>query len=148
VADAFELYNPTHDLCSVIASLAAERAGLPRYEYAVTQPPSSEGETLNLDDTALARKLAAANRCEVLRVEVETLIATIGIDGLRREVLRPVTTVELPKLAAKPFYEVHGEKRVAAGQYGTVIRYEQHFRPFVEHLTRTLAPAPQHAGQR
>lgn len=156
VADACEWYNPTHDLCSAMASLAAERAGLAtgrrmaRYEYAVTEASSGAGETLELDDAALARKIAAAQRCEALNLEVESLIARIGVDALRREVLRPVATaVGSPKPASKPFYETHGEKRVAAGQYRSVIRYEQHFRPFVEKLIAavraTAAPAPHQA---
>jgi hypothetical protein len=156
VADAFELYNPTHDLCSAVASLAAERAGLAtnrriaRYEFAVTEAPSAGGETVELDDVAVARKMAVAHRYEALSSEVESLIARIGEDALKREVLSPIgTSVKLPNPASKPFYETHGEKRVAAGHYSTVIRYEQHFRPFVETLMRTVraiaAAAPHHA---
>lgn len=151
VADACEWYNPTHDLCSVMARLAAERAGLASgrriacYEYAVTEAASDGGETLDLDDAALSRKTAAAHRYEALSLEVENLIGRIGIDALRREVLRPVTTdLERMQPRSKPFYETHGESRVAAGQYSTVIRYEQHFRPFVAALiaaVRNAAPA-------
>jgi hypothetical protein len=156
VADAFELYNPTHDLCSAVASLAAERAGLAtnrriaRYEYAVTEASSRDGVTLELDDAAVARKLAAAHRYETLNLEVESLIARIGGDAVRREVLRPIASaVDLSNPVSKPFYETHGEKRVAAGQYSTVIRYGQHFRPFVQKLIVTVqasaAAAPHHA---
>jgi hypothetical protein len=130
--------------------LAAERAGLATsrriacYEYAVTEAASDGGETLDLDDAALSRKTAAAHRYEALSLEVENLIARIGIDALRREVIRPVTTdLELMQPHSKPFYETHGESRVAAGQYSTVIRYEQHFRPFVAKLiaaVRNAAP--------
>jgi hypothetical protein len=151
VADACEWYNPTHDLCSVMARLAAQRAGvatsrrIASYEYAVTEAASVEGETLALDDAALSRKTAAAHRYEALTPEVQTLIAKIGVDALRREVLRPVATdLALVEPRAKPFYETYGESRVAAGQYGTVIRYEQHFRPFVTRLIAALqdvAPA-------
>lgn len=154
VADACEWYNPTHDLCSVVARLAAERACLATgrriacYEYAVTQAASGDGETLELDDAALSRKTAAAHRYEALSLEVEKLIARIGVDALRREVLRPVDTDREPaRPHSKPFYETHGESRVAAGQYNTVIRYEQHFRPFVERLiaaVRSAAPAARH----
>src|SRR4051794_12943436 len=68
VADACEWYNPTHDLCSVMARLAAERAAqstgrrIACYEYAVTDAASDEGETLELDDAALSRKTTAAHR--------------------------------------------------------------------------------------
>jgi hypothetical protein len=148
VADAYEAYNPTHDLCAVMANLAAERAEqvtgrrVALYEYAVTEAASGEGEMLELDDAALARKLAAAHRCEALRIEVESLIAHIGVNALRREVLRPLTTGVLPpRPASKPFYETHGEERVAAGHYRTVIRYEEHFRPFVEALVTEVQAA-------
>jgi hypothetical protein len=143
VADSFEFYNPTHDLCSVVASLAKKAAQLAtgrtiaRYAYAVTEAPSGDGETLLLDDAALARKIAAADRCESLKAEVESLLARIGVDALRREVLTPAGA-ETPKPATKPFYETHGENRVAAGHYMTVIRYEQHFRPFVEKLAAAV----------
>jgi hypothetical protein len=147
VADACEWYNPTHDLCSVMARLAAERASLTTgrriacYEYAVTEAASGEGETLDLDDAALSRKTAAAHRYEALSLEVENLIARIGDDALRREVLRPIATdLERMQPRSKPFYETHGESRVAAGQYDTVIRYEQHFRPFVATLMAAVRP--------
>jgi hypothetical protein len=146
VADAFEFYSPTHDLCSVIATLAAQLASTARYEYAVTEAPSPDGETLELDAAALARKLAAANRCEDLKAEADGLIDRIGVDALRREVFRPVSiAIDLPKLASKPFYETHGEKRVAEGHYREVIRYEQHFRPFVEKLIAAVQAPAAHA---
>src|SRR5207253_1245388 len=110
VADACEWYNPTHDLCSVVARLAAERAELATgrriacYEYAVTDAASGQGETLELDDAALSRKIAAAHRNEALSVEVENLIARMGVDALRREVIRPITTdLERMQPPSKPF---------------------------------------------
>ena len=143
VADALEFYNPTHDLCSVIATLAADMASAASYEYAVTEAPSPDGDTLELDDAALARKLAAANRCEELQAEVEGLIDRIGVEALRREVFRPAAAITKPN--AKPFYETHGEKRVAAGHYREVIRYEQHFRPFVAKLIAAVQAPAAHA---
>lgn len=142
VADAFEYYNPTHDLCAVMASLAVERAQIEsgrtiaRYAYAVTQTPEDGGMAIDLDDDALERKLATAYRFQDLRHEVDALVARVGVDRLRREVLHPVTpAVDLAPTVATPFYELRGEQRVAAGLYGTVLRYATHFVPFV----RTLA---------
>jgi len=150
VSDAFELYNPTHDLCSVMASLAAERASAGRFEYAVTQASSGDGETLALDDTEFARKLAAAHRYMELGIEVEKLIAGIGLDALRREIVKPVAAnaLELPMLQSKPYYETYGEERVAAGHYRTVIRYEEHFRPFAEKLIAGVRAIPALAAHR
>jgi hypothetical protein len=148
VADALEWYNPTHDLCSVMADLAVERAhratgrSIARYDYAVAEAPAGAGETFVLDDAALDRKLAAAHANKELALEVENLIARIGLDALRREVLRPITGVEASAPDGKPFYETHGESRVAAGHYSTVIRFEQHFRPFVERLSGAVRATP------
>jgi hypothetical protein len=141
VTDAVEWYNPTHDLCAVMASLAAERAALlggrtiALCEYAVTENPRDGGVLFELDDEALARKLAATRSCAPLAREVESLIARIGLDALRREVLHPVdAALESLQPPSKPFYETHGERRVASGQYHSVIRWETHVRPFVERL--------------
>lgn len=143
VTDGLEWYNPTHDLCSVVAGLAVERTrrAIARYEYAVTEAPSGDGEVFALDDVALEKKLADAHACDDLRREVESLIERIGIDALRTEILRPVAHAQREP-RAKPFYETHGERRVASGRYDTVIRYEQHFRPFVEKLTTAVHSAP------
>jgi hypothetical protein len=104
-----------------------------------------------LDDAALSRKSAAAYRYEALRLEIESMIARIGIDALRREVLRPVPAgLDPMQPPSTPFYETHGESRVAAGQYHTVIRYEQHVRPFVATLigaVRSAAPAAKNEHQ-
>jgi len=149
VADAFELYNPTHDLCSVMARLASERAGVMPYEYSVTAAPGGEGELLRLDDAAIARKLAAAHRYEGLREEVDGLVSRIGADALTRELLKPVdTALPLTSGGGKPFYETYGEQRVAEGHYKTVIRYETHFRPFVQKLTAAVQGAPAAAAHR
>jgi hypothetical protein len=141
VTDAFEWYNPTHDLCAVVASLAAERAAhlsgrnIALCEYAVTESPRDGGILFQLDDEALGRKLAAAHSSATLVREVESLIAKIGLDALRREVLHPVdTALASLRPPSKPFYEIYGETRVASGQYHSVIRWDTHLRPFVERL--------------
>lgn len=148
IADAFEFYNPTHDLCSVVATLAALGAEaatgtrIARYDYAVVLATSGDGETLRLDPEHVERKLAAAYRFENLAFDVVTLLAEIGREELGVEILRPVPLqVELPVATSKPFYETHGEERVAAGRYGTVLRYEEHFIPFVQKLMAELGHA-------
>ena len=145
VADAFEFYNPTHDLCAVVASLAAARAGvstsktIDRYDYPVTTAPTGEGIVLDLYPAELDRKLTAAYAFENLTHDVTLLLANIGTEALAREELRPVyRQIELPSLRQKPFYETHGEERVASGRYRTVLRYEQHFVPFVRALAAAL----------
>jgi hypothetical protein len=153
VADMFEFYNPTHDLCAVVANLAAAHASamtrrtIARYDFAVIGTPPGDGEVLELDDAAVERKVAAAAAIEELKPEVDHLLDRIGIDALRREVLRPLATSnELPRPTAKPFYETHGEERVAAGRYSTVLRYDQHFAPFVERLVAEVGLATSRSG--
>ncbi|HET8799250.1 MAG TPA: hypothetical protein VFO89_16295 [Thermoanaerobaculia bacterium] len=157
VADAFEFYNPTHDLCSIVATLAARRAeaiaglAIDRYDYAVTVAASGSGIELTLSESDVERKLAAAYAFENLTKDVNDLLALVGRDELAREILRPVSAaIELPSASRKPFYETHGEERVAAGRYRTVLRYDEHFVPFVEALAaafgqsvRMEAPAAQ-----
>jgi hypothetical protein len=147
VADALEFYNPTHDLCSVMASLATVRAvritgrAIDRYEYAVTAPADA-GKTIELDDEAFARKMKHASRYEDVAIDIEELIRNVGSDGLRREVLTPIAaSAMLREPASKPYYEVRGEEQVAAGRYATVLRHREHFVPFVEALSAAMSSA-------
>jgi len=141
VADKFEFYNPTHDLCAVIANIATAHASdligrpIARYDYAVIDAPPADGHVLELDDAAAERKLAAAYAIEELKPEVDELLANIGIAGIRREVLRPLANgIDVPRPATKALYETYGEQRVASGRYETVLRYEEHFLPFAQKL--------------
>lgn len=145
VADAFELYNPTHDLCSVVATLAAARAqavagiAIARYDYPVTQAALGGGIVFDLEPADVERKMAAAYRFENLTSDVDALLAAVGHHEVAREMLRPVANVvALPAPSGKPHYEVHGEARVASGRYRTVLRYEEHFVPFVRALEAAL----------
>jgi hypothetical protein len=148
VADKFEFYNPTHDLSAVVANIATAHAAetlgraIARYDFAVVDAPPADGDGLDLDDAALERKLAAANAIEELKSEIEQLIGTIGIGGLRREVLRPLpANSELPQPTGKPLYEMYGEEKVASGRYDTVLRYKDHFLPFVQKVSEEVGIA-------
>ena len=143
VADAWELYNPVHDLCRVVASLAVERARrvtsrvVADYEYAVVGSPlptSAEGEiVLELDAQALQRKLDAALAYPELRADVTAAIGTHEADGFRVESLRLARPWASSSAAVegKPFYETHGEQQVARGRYPDVLRYREHVLPFL-----------------
>ena len=131
VFDAMELYNPTHDLCHVMARLAAP-ASAEQFSYAVVAAPG-EGITNTLDDEAFARKMAMAHRYEELAIDIDELTSRIGTDALRRELFfRPTVPEE-----QKPYYETRGEEQVRAGKYRSVLRYREHFLPFVAALTAT-----------
>ena len=131
VFDAMELYNPAHDLCHVMASLAAPPAA-ERFSYAVVGAPD-EGITLTLDDDAFDRKMAMAHRYGDLAIDIDELTSRIGVDALRQEVFFPPSRPE----EQKPYYETRGEEQVRAGKYRSVLRYREHFLPFVAALTAT-----------
>ncbi len=61
-----------------------------------------------------------------------------GLDVFRVECLRPVFAADPPFDADVPFYEQHGERRVAEGLYGRVIRYREHMAPLADALRNHL----------
>jgi hypothetical protein len=156
VCDAWEDYNPAHDLCRVMTSLAVERARamsgrtIALYDYAVVGPTGATGAkgeiVITLDDVALARKLAAARSFDALQNDVDEQLRD-GSDPFRVECLRPAPIeVDLRQHSGKPAYELYGEARVAEGRYSTVLRYREHFAPFVQTLVAAVAFAT--AGNR
>lgn len=148
VADPWEMYNPTHDLCRVIADLAAIIAvratawRIDGFDYSLTAAERriSPAVTIPLDDGALCRKLETAGAYTEMREEVAAFIERYGVGALRREHLycaRPVAAC-VETAPAKPFYEVRGEQRVAAGAYATVLRYREHLAPFMTALAHAV----------
>jgi len=140
VADAWELYNPSHDLCRVMADLAVELArdehAISTFAYAVTRPRNDPpARSITLDDAELARKIEAANAYAELRDEVEQELREHGSDALRVESL---FADERRETSDKPFYEQYGEQQVRGGRYQTVLRHREHFLPFVEQLSAAL----------
>jgi hypothetical protein len=152
--DAAEGYNPTHDVCRMLIDaavvVARRRRASPIASYAfplIARPDTAAGQpgavSLELDDEALARKLAAARAYAEMASEVESALKAVGPEAFRRECLAPV--VPVPEAAtgasAVPFYETYGEQRVAAGAYTHVIRYREHVRPLADALARHVAAA-------
>jgi hypothetical protein len=92
---------------------------------------------LRLEDSLLRTKLEAAADYIELKAEIQQAIAAKGEEYFRIECLRNVATsaVEIfPEsgCANKPYYEIHGEERVAQDKYTSVIRYEQHMVPILK----------------
>lgn len=154
--DAAEGFNPTHDLCrSVINAavlIAEQRSGRPisNFEFCLTewerncaeQEHDSRCLHLHLDDHLLSRKFSAAEAYVELRNEVHKAIAIRGQEYFRLECLRQVTSADsLLFPATTPLYESWGEKRVAEGDYRSVIRFEKHVLPIMEtvlnHVTQS-----------
>jgi hypothetical protein len=148
--DAFEGYNPMHDVCRLVINAAVTRARRSRghrvgnVEFSLIGRPTACHERSNadgmcrfLDDAAFARKMAAANGYAELAGEVQAAVERSSIDALRVECLRSVDpgVVEC-RSDEPPFYESYGEKQVAAGHYHTVLRYSEHIAPLAESLRR------------
>ena len=149
VGDAIEGYNPIHDLCRSVINAAVRLANSVRpaqvanFDFLVVgQPDSGPGEPraqdvwLRLDDSALARKLAAAQLYLELRDDVSKMTSEAGGAALQFETLRPVvdTVHGGDHIQEPPFYERYGEKQVAQGYYQRVIRYREHILPIADAL--------------
>jgi hypothetical protein len=149
--DALEGYNPSHDVCRMLLDTAVSRAeartgrAIANNAIPLAGAPDSEvtgGVVLFLDDAELERKRAAALSYEEMRSEVEPALARHGLEAYRREVLVPIRPFDWTPAEQPPFYERHGEGRVAAGLYRRVIRYREHLAPLGDALAIAHACAP------
>lgn len=153
VGDALEGFNPIHDLCRVIADLAVARAErrtghrVESLDFPLEAAPDTPGDLgddvrLLLDDAAVARKIAAARTYPEMAAEVDRALNGHGEIAFAVERLRPVDARR--PLAGRlpgpppPLYERFGEERVAAGTYREVLRFAEHFAPFVQGLAEAL----------
>jgi hypothetical protein len=172
VADAAEGFNPVHDLCQVIAGAAitlAAKEGVATVhcEYPIHDGPMAydqcTGEVVrdDLDDAALAMKLADARHYAEVIPDVQSMIEEFGEAAFRRESFRRTEdwTVWPWPPGERPLYEQIGEERVASGRYAHVLRHAEHMLPLVEHLrarvrstassaTASGVQAPQLTGSR
>jgi hypothetical protein len=146
--DASEGYNPTHDICRALVNAAVELAekatgrSIPNYEFCLTEWEQNCEDLhdsrclhLRLDDDMLRRKLKAAADYGELKEEVQRAIAARGEQYFQIECLRKVSAVIAEDAyTTKPYYESFGEKRVAEGEYISVIRYKEHMLPVLNAL--------------
>jgi hypothetical protein len=144
-ADAIEGFNPSHDLCRLLADAAALRASrrtgrpIALYDLLLEGAPDAcpDGALrLELDEAEIQRKLAAARDYPEMAAETERAFARYGAAAFRVECLRPVDPeADVEALVDDPpFYERHGERQVAAGFYQTVLRFREHFLPVARAL--------------
>jgi hypothetical protein len=147
--DAFEGYNPMHDVCRLVINAAVTVAQRLRghrvgnLEFSLTggphvchDPPHADGICRLLDDAAFARKMAAAKGYAQLAGEVHAALERTSTDAFRVECLCPVDPGGDHPCDDPPFYEQYGEKQVAAGYYHRVLRYDEHIAPLAEALRR------------
>jgi len=151
--DAVEGYNPGHDVCRLLLNAAvlrleAEGRRIANFDFPLVGAPDdcpaesfSGALRLELDEESFQRKLEAARTYPELAGEVEAALAAHGSDRFRVECLRPVRYgLDIaPLVSQPPFYETHGEKRVALGLYGQVIRFQEHLAPLAAGLERHIA---------
>lgn len=157
LTDMVEGYNSSHDLLAYLAHLAVDRAARLgwRPDRLLCQPlegrPDSAWDgrrrpevTLSLTDAELAAKLAAARSYPELSYEVERALTEHSAEAFRMECLYATPRgeallTELPE--PKPFYEIHGERQVAAGKYASVIRHREHLVPLARSIAARLGQA-------
>lgn len=144
-ADAAEGYNPAHDVARLLANAVAvrrARGGFPVENLAFPLEAAPEVGTgavavrLTLDDSAFARKLAAARAYTAMGDEVLRALAGHGEDAFRVETLRRADPgFDLEALhGPTPYYELYGERRVAEGVYPEVVRFREHVEPLAARL--------------
>jgi hypothetical protein len=154
VADALEGFNSSHDICrfavnAALALLRQETGRAPRnFDVLLEGNPDACPEHLQasamrieLDEVALARKLAAAQNYPELRAETASALERFGTEAFRVEYLRPVLSCDqgLDRMEPEPpYYERYGEQQVAAGYYDRVIRYREHMQPLVQTIWQQL----------
>jgi hypothetical protein len=147
--DAFEGYNPMHDVARLIINTAitlarrVRRHRVGNLEFSLIIPPvvsheprHADGICRVLDDAAFAKKMSAANGYNELAGEVEVAVQRTPTAGLRIECLRPVGSTVPESFDEPPFYERYGEKQVSAGHYQKVLRYREHVLPLADALNR------------
>lgn len=99
----------------------------------------SEPRLVGEVDKDLTAQVATALRAyPEMEARVKHVMEGIALDRFRLECLRPVsaTADSQPEAGQMPFYELYGEKMVAAGRYQQTIGYSDHFLPLAEAVWR------------
>ena len=151
VADSWQLYNAVHDLWHLTVRAAAAQASsrLGRAVECIDYPVVPEqmagrsaGEARVLSELSPAEvdeKLRLAAEFPAISDDVAELVQAGGRGFLASETLydpRPLTALA-PTPGEKPPYERYGEARVAAGLYGSVLRWA-HVEPIAARLGAML----------
>ena len=142
--DAWEGFNPTHDICRALidaaAATASRRLGskienlsftLTEHEVPVSPNTEAPKQSLILDNTMFARKIAAAYAYGFdVRDEVQLARERMGDDFFRAERLCEDKPIKVPK-GWMPYYEIRGRERVAQGKYKSALTYAAHVAPVI-----------------
>ena len=132
-------------IINAAVKIAYQRTGqaVANFEFALVRPPKGDLAALHhddiwlqLDEEALARKLASANGYAALTSEVLAALGRESADAYRIECLHRVDgSYDTCWNRERPFYEDYGEKQVAAGYYQRVLRYHEHIEPLAAALS-------------
>jgi hypothetical protein len=157
VGDAIEGYNPAHDLCRFMINSAIEIASrsqgrvIANFDVLLTSELGdyaaetlADAVWLDLNSDDLSRKLEVARGYCELAAEVDGLLKKTGIAGLKTECLRRASRGLVDNnLVNTPYYEIYGERQVAAGHYKQVLRYREHILPLAHALWDYAEPVGQ-----
>jgi len=158
VGDAFEGYNPTHDLCRLMIGAAVELVALrsgknvENYDFLLVGSPIDncraavdQSVTMHLDIDQIQRKISAAQSYSEIAHEVAAFEQEFGMEGYRQESLCRVDSKAgySENFDDGAWYERYGEQQVAAGRYQKVLRYQEHFRPLAQEIWKQTVHAYQ-----
>jgi|ERR1700677_1171304 len=156
LGDASEGCECTHELCRYMVNsavaLVEKKTGrrILNYEFVLFGPPDAcpgalrdKAIRIDLDEAALARKIAAAKAYNPdFQHEVTQQLEKFGTKPFMVEFLIPADMdSEWNSSKGKPHYEVCGEALVLNQIYKDVIRYQDHFQPLVQVLRGSLGVA-------
>ena len=147
VGDESEGYNPVHDVCRLVINAAVDivrRSGrtLENWSFPLATRPdvARQGEyRMILTERDFQTKLKTASQYKELAPEVAVAAREYGLEVFRHEVFAPVLVSVPENPSSRPFYEVHGERRVMEGRYREVIRYRDHIAPIAAELQKYSA---------
>jgi LmbE family N-acetylglucosaminyl deacetylase len=157
ITDAAEGYNPAHELGHFLTLAAAKKicphaqvlvtpltdnplvlpAGISLANCRVRDLNKTQQETKTRAMKAYAKAAGGMLQQEATEVEER-----FGPDVHKREILRPTFSARAyldVYQGQKPFFERHGEKRVAENKYGDVIRLHPHLAFAMQELTELSA---------
>lgn len=154
VSDSPEGYNPSHDLCHVVAAAAVaavrQTGGrlISHFDFPLTGDPrgresdrSASDRVYELDEETTQQKINTAmdyaRRVDgTLLREVEAAKEKLGTAVFRNERLMSVKRLSYGERFGDqvPYYEQRGEERARSGHYSTVLRYREHMLPIANRL--------------
>lgn len=154
VTDAWQNYNPVHDLTHALARAAAAEASSVRgrrvevLAYPVVMGPlarapnGEEHSRIDLSPQEVEAKMTLVNRYPDIVEDIRIMKDAVGRSAFDTETLHyPPSLEALVALCEDPpWYELYGEEKVRAGVYSSVLRWS-HLAPIVAMLSNRLTAA-------